>query len=468
MMAGGAEVAGIRRLVLSLTLMLLALVARADDGRIVVFTIEGPIGPATADYIARGFADLPAMDARLVVLRIDTPGGLDTSMREIIREVLASPVPVVGWVGPAGARAASAGAFILMSTHIAAMAPGTNVGAATPVALGGLPGAPAGGEGERGDDGEGEGKPTDQAPPQRPGLMDKVLEDAAAYMRSLARLRGRNVAWAERFVREAKSLSAEEALDVGIIDLLAVDLEQLLARIDGRRVEVAGRELELHTTDMPVVEIAPDWRARLLAILTNPNVAYILLLIGIYGIILEFYSPGLTGPGVIGAISLLLALYALHVLPVSYAGLALVLLGAALLVAELFIGSFGLLGLAGIAALALGGVMLMERDIPGFTVSLWLVGGVAGGGGALLLAAGWMVTKSRLRRPQIGPERFAHERALVVAWSGHEGDVRIRGEIWRARGPADLAPGAEVEVVGRDGLVLEVRPVTATGEEKAP
>ncbi len=444
------------RLRLGLLVLLLALLAgaatRGEGGRALVFEIEGPIGPATADYLARGFADLATTDARLVILRIDTPGGLDTSMREIVRTVLASPVPVVGWVGPAGARAASAGAFILMSTHVAAMAPGTNVGAATPVALGGLPGgAPpddGGEEGERADGGD-----------RRPGLMDKALEDAAAYMRSLARLRGRNVEWAERFVREARSLSAEEARERGIVDLLAPDLDTLLARLDGRTVTLDGREVVLETGELEVVTVAPDWRARLLAILTNPNVAYILLLIGIYGIILEFYSPGLTGPGVIGAISLLLALYALHVLPVSYAGLALVLLGAGLLVAELFVGGFGVLGLAGIAALVMGGVMLMERDVPGFAVSLWLVGGVATGGGALLMAAGWMVARSRLRRVEIGPERFPHERATVVTWRGREGEVRLRGEVWRARGPAELAPGTTVEVIGREGLVLEVRPL---------
>ncbi len=443
------------RLRVGLFALLLALLAgavsRGEGGRAPMFEIEGPIGPATADYIARGFADLAATDARLVILRIDTPGGLDTSMREIVRTVLASPVPVVGWVGPAGARAASAGAFILMSTHLAAMAPGTNVGAATPVALGGLPGGPS-------PDGEQEGEGTDGGG-RRPGLMDKALEDAAAYMRSLARLRGRNVEWAERFVREARSLSAEEAREFGIVDLLAADLDELLARLDGRTVILAGRERVLRTADLEVVTVAPDWRARLLAILTNPNVAYILLLVGIYGIILEFYSPGLTGPGVIGAISLLLALYALHVLPVSYAGLALVLLGAGLLVAELFVGGFGVLGLAGIAALVMGGVMLMERDVPGFAVSLWLVGGVAAGGGTLLMAAGWMVARSRLRRVEIGPERFPHERATVLRWRGGEGEVRLRGEVWRARGPLDLAPGTPVEVIGREGLVLEVRPL---------
>ncbi|GBD42390.1 hypothetical protein HRbin39_01781 [bacterium HR39] len=380
-------------------------------------------------------------------------------MREIVRDILASPVPVAGWVGPAGARAASAGAYILMATHIAAMAPGTAVGAATPVALGG-PGTPPpdgnGGDGGKGKDG---GDAGGEEGPRRPGLMDKALEDAAAYMRSLARLRGRNVEWAERFVREAKSLSAEEAVELGVADLPAPSIEELLAAIDGRRVKMDGREVVLGTAGMAVVAVEPDWRTRLLAILTNPNVAYLLLLIGIYGIVLEFYSPGLTGPGLVGAISLLLALYALAILPVSYVGLALVLLGAALLVAELFIGSFGVLGVAGIVSLAAGGLLLFEEDVPGFAVSLWLVTGVAGGGGALLLAAGWMVAKSRLRRVEIGPERIVHARATVLSWHEGEGEVRFEGEVWQARGPRELALGTEVEVVGREGLVLEVRPV---------
>jgi len=444
--------------VLLLLAMLVPLRAEAA-GRALVFVIEGPIGPATADYVHRGFARLAEEDAALVVLRIDTPGGLDASMRDIVRDVLASPVPVVGWVGPAGARAASAGAYILMATHIAAMAPGTNVGAATPVALG-APGTPppdSGDGGEKAEDGA--------ASKRRPGLMDKALEDAAAYMRSLARLRGRDVAWAERFVREAQSLSAAEAVERGIADLLASSLEELLRSIDGRRVKMDGREVVLETRDLAVLTVEPDWRTRLLAILTNPNVAYLLLLIGIYGIILEFYSPGLTGPGLIGAISLLLALYALAILPVSYVGLALVLLGAALLVAELFIGSFGVLGIAGIAALAVGGLLLFEREVPGFEVSVWLVTGVAGGGGALLVAAGWMVAKSRLRGVVIGPERFLHGHATVLSWHDGEGEVRFEGEVWQARGPEGLRPGEEVEVFAREGLVLHVRFAGREGEK---
>lgn len=443
-------------------LLLSGVLSAAEDGagRVPVFEIEGPIGPATSDWLHRGFEHAREQGTPIVILRLDTPGGLDTAMRDIIRDILASPVPVVAWVGPSGARAASAGTYILYAAHVAAMAPGTNLGAATPVAIGGLPGAPEPESGDQGGRGDGDKEGGERAARGRPpAMMDKAVSDAAAYLRSLARLRGRNAEWAEKAVREAASLAAEEALELSVIDLIALDLEDLVAKLDGRAVTMGRTVVVLETEGLTPGVIAPDWRARLLQIVTNPNVAYILLLIGIYGIILEFYSPGLTGPGLIGAISLLLALYAFQVLPVSYAGLALVLLGAALLVAEAFLGTFGILGIAGIVALVAGAIMLFDTEAPGFQVSLWLVGGVAAGGGSLLLLAMAMIARTRGRPVEIGPERIVRDRARVLEWTGNEGIVLFEGERWRARGSRTLVPGEEVRVVHRDGLLLEVEPL---------
>jgi membrane-bound serine protease (ClpP class) len=313
----------------------------ASAATVAVLDIGGPIGPATADYVERSFDKAIAEQADLIVLRMDTPGGLADSMRVIIQKILAAPVPVVGYVAPSGARAASAGTYILYACNIAAMAPGTNLGAATPIQIGGASLAQTPSEDEPAEP---------EAKPGKPGLEDKMVNDAVAYIRSLAQLRGRNADWAEKAVREAASLSASEALSADVIDLISADLNDLLAKIDGRKVEVGSQERTIETASAVVMTLEPDWRTELLGLITNPNVAYILMLIGIYGIILEFYNPGMVFPGVTGAISLLLALYAFQVLPVSYAGLALIGLGLALMVAEMMVPSFGTLGLGGIVA----------------------------------------------------------------------------------------------------------------------
>jgi membrane-bound serine protease (ClpP class) len=277
-----------------------------------------------------------------------------------------------------------------------------------------------------------------------------------AYIRSLAQLRDRNVEWAERAVREAASLSAAEAEEANVIDLVAGDLDDLLAKLDGRRVELNGGELRLETAEPAIVRLEPDWRTELLAIITNPNVAYILMLIGIYGIILEFWNPGFVLPGVVGAISLLLALYAFQVLPVNYAGLALIALGIGMMVGEMLMPSFGALGIGGVVAFVVGSVMLMDTDAPGFGISWQLVGGVALAASASLLLLMAMLARSH-RGPVItGQEEMLGSRAQVVDWQGGAGRVRVHGEIWRARGPAGLAPGKEVRVIAIDGLTLEV------------
>jgi membrane-bound serine protease (ClpP class) len=420
--------------------------------------LTGPIGPATSDYVARGLARAAAEGAPLAIVRLDTPGGLETSMREIVQAILAARMPVVGFVGPAGAHAASAGTFILYACHVAAMAPATNLGAATPVAVP-TPGLPGAGGGDKQDDGPA-GTP--------PDLRDKAISDAVAFIRSLAQLRGRNAEWAELAVTRAASLSADDALREGVIDLIAADVADLMARLDGRTVALDGGSVRLETAGLAVSVIEPDWRSRLLAAITDPTVAAILMLIGVYGLIFEFYSPGLVGPGVIGAICLLLALYAFHVLPVNESALALMVLGLALTVAEAVTPGFGVLGLGGLVAFVLGAVMLVDRDIPGFAVAWQAVGGAALMVGGLGLAALWLAMRARRRPVVSGREEMTGQAGTVVRWEGRSGVVHVHGERWAARAARPLQPGEQVRVAAIDGLTLEVEPQPQQQPDEQP
>jgi membrane-bound serine protease (ClpP class) len=388
---------------------------------------------------------------------LDTPGGLDTSMREIVRAILASPVPVVSFVAPSGARAASAGTYIMYASHVAAMAPGTNLGAATPIQIG-APGLPGGGEPEGGK-GEPGAKRKDRAEPAaHPGMAEKAVNDAVAYIRSLAQMRGRNVEWAEKAVRQAASLSAEEALKEKVVDVVAADVPALLRKLDGRTVTLADRPVKLATAQATVVPIEADWRTKLLAVITDPNVASLLMLIGVYALIFEFYSPGMIGPGVVGAICVLLALYAFQVLPVDYTGLALLLLGIGLMVAEAFIGAFGALGIGGLIAFVMGSIMLMREDVPGFRVAWELVGSVALFFGVTFVLVTAYVMRSRHRPVVAGREQMIDSVGHVLEWHGGQGSVRAHGELWRARSPSPLRRGQQVRVKRIDGLTLEVEP----------
>jgi membrane-bound serine protease (ClpP class) len=440
-----------------------AFAATSDPPIVLVMPLAGVIGPASADFIERGLVRAAAENAQLVVLEIDTPGGLDTSMRDIIKAILASPVPVATFVAPSGARAASAGTYILYASHVAAMAPGTNLGAATPIAIG-MPGStppsPSKPAKEPAAD-KSESPPGDDAA----ALARKQVHDAAAYIRGLAQLRGRNAEWGERAVREAVSLSADEALAQHVIDLEARDVPDLLAKLDGRKVTTAAAaDVVLATRGAEVVTFAPDWRNQLLSVITNPSVALILMMIGIYGLFFEFSNPGFVLPGVVGAIALLLGLFALHMLPVNYAGLGLLLLGIACMIAEVFIGSFGALGVGGIVAFVIGAVLLIDTDVPAFGVPYSVIGGLALFTAAFVFFVSGAAIKARQRPVVSGSEELAGSGGLVLEDFEGEGWARIHSEQWRVRSAAPLARGQRVRVTGRDGLVLTVVPDDSTAK----
>nr|WP_249787759.1 nodulation protein NfeD [Bradyrhizobium sp. IC3123] len=422
-----------------------------------VVSIDGAIGPASASYVREALATASERRAEVVLLRMNTPGGLNSSMREIIADVLASHVPVIGYVAPSGAHAASAGTYILYATHIAAMAPGTNIGAATPVQIGGpLPGLPSGTPDKDGKDKKDEPKDA---------MTAKATNDAVAFIRSLAELRNRNAEWAERAVREAATLSANGALEAHAIDLVARDQAELLRQVDGRVVELAGGKTQrLATKDAVVEAIEPGQISRFLAVITNPNVAFILLMVGIYGLIFEFMSPGAVAPGVIGAICLLIGLYALNLLPINYAGLALMLVGLVLLTVEVFNPTL-VVGFGGIIAFVLGAMMLFRSEAPGYQLSWWVIGTTAVVFSGFVLIVLGSLRRVRKAPALLGAQAMRGLPAEVLDWNGNEGHVFAHGERWQARGAETFKPGETVEVANVVDLTLLIRRTPArTGE----
>lgn len=426
----------------------------AARGPILLVELTGVIGPPASHHVEAALDAAETRNAEAVILQINTPGGLETSMRDIIEAILESPTPVIGYVAPPGGRAASAGTYILYATHLAAMAPGTNVGAATPVQLG----APAPEAGEE------EGKETEKAEPQSASER-KAINDAAAFLRSLAQMRGRNIEWSEEAVRSGVAVSAREAADLNIIEIVAEDADDLLAQADGRSVTTTEGERTLSTRGRSVERIEPGFIVQALGVLANPNVAFLLMLIGVYGLIFEFANPGSIGPGVIGAVCLVLGLYALNQLPLNYAGLALIVLGIAFMIAEAFTPTFGVLGLGGAIAFIVGASMLINTDIPAFRLSWGVILSAAAITGGFVVVALGVSLRSLRRRVVTGREGLVGETAEVLDWENGAGHVWAQGERWRAEGPNELDRGARVRIVSVDSLRLRIAAEPKEGRE---
>lgn len=430
--------------------------AAAQSQQAYIIDIDGVISPATADYFSRSLDQAVEANAAFMLVRLDTPGGLDLSMREMIKQIISSPVPVITYVTPGGARAASAGTYLLYASHVAAMTPATNLGAATPVQM-----APGFSPGEDksplpDSDKNKNNEPEPQAAKDSDAMTRKVVNDAVAYIKGLAELRGRNPEWAEEAVRDAASLTAQSALEQNVIDIVAANQRDLLQQLDGRKVNVLGTEITLETKAVTLNEILPDWRNKVLEIITNPNIAYILMMIGIYGLIFEFANPGSIVPGTIGSICLLLALFSFQILPINYAGLALMLLGIALMVAEAFQPSFGVLGLGGVAAFVAGSVMLIDTELPGYGVSIGVIAGVTVSTVAFFLMALGMVLRNRHHPIVSGQEEMIGAVCVAEESFNEQGKVLVHGERWTAKSRTPIQKGGKAIVRAMEGLTLQV------------
>ena len=444
------------------------------DGTAVELDMRGAIGVATAEFIISGIEEAENRDATLVIIRMDTPGGLVNSMRDIVTAILGSDVPVATYVSPAGARADSAGTYILLASHIAAMAPTTHLGAATPVSLGG---GDIGDDKEPDDDSdadkdsdsesESESEEGEEEPASGSAMERKVMNDAIAYIRGLAEAHGRNADWAEKAVTEAATLTASEALEMNVIDLIAADNAELFRKINGRELEVNNRTITLDTEALVIERIEQSWRIKFLSTIASPEIVLILIMVGIYGLWFEGSNPGAVVPGVVGVICLLLAAYALQVLPVNYAGLALIIVGIALIVAEAFVPSFGALGLGGIAAFIFGAIMMFDSGIPGFGISITFVVSLAVVAGLLLL---WLVSyllKLHRRGAVSGRDSILGGTGSAMESFAGEGKVWLEGEAWAAVSKVPIEKDQEVVVTAIDGLTLEVKPASAADPTEA-
>ncbi len=414
--------------------------------------VEGAIGAATAQLIQKGFAEAEDQKAALIVIEMNTPGGLDSAMRDIIKSILASEIPVALFVSPSGSRAASAGTYILYASHIAAMTPVSTLGAATPVSIGGD------GDSEE-KDGEKQDDSSDSA------MRRKVINDAAAYIRSLAEERERNVEWAEKAVREAVSLSAEEALKEGVIEYIAEDLDALLKALNGQSIKInSEKTVTLDLDNVRIETFTPDWRLKFLAAISDPSIAYILLMLGIYGIVFEFLSPGFGVSGTLGAIFLLIALFGLQMLPINYAGFAFIFLGMILLIAEIFLPTFGMLGVGGLVSFVLGSILLFDTNVPGFDVPYVTIFSTAISLFLLFLFLTFYVVRSVFGSATTvsGNEQILHSLGEATEDFQGEGRIRLLGESWRAHSQAFIKRGQKVKVLAKTGLLLEVAPVEET------